>query len=278
MISLLLLFSLFIAFPFFDLSFLLFAVVIAACAFVLFLGYKKGMNKAEISLYLTALFMICILGALYLTGAKAISDYSISAVFAHYEATMDTLRQEFVAQLLESLKQQGDLPAELGEITDAIEVLFIAVTNLFLALLAIIGFLYAGIQIKVFTHIAVRVEKEPRPRRSWYFGLSNIFAYFYAALFILSTFFGKMDSIFSIALMNLYYIFLAVFAYVGFNYALATASRMKNKHLSQFFLAVFVLMANVFAAQLLSLVGIFITTMQNKFLRMNGSSTNNSDQ
>ena len=278
-ISLVLLLTLFIAFPFFDLSFLLFSAIIGACSFVLFFGYKKGMSKAEISLYLTVLFVICMLGSLYFAGVKQISDMSLVSVFEYYKAMAESLREQFVAQFIQTLMQQGaELTMDPKEIAEMLEVLFISLTNLFFALLAIIGFLYAGIQMKIFTHVSRRLESAPRPRHSWYFGLSNVFAYFYVAVFLLSTFFGAMDSVFSIALMNLYYIFLAVFAYVGFNYAFAIASRAKNRRIAQFFLVFLLVMMNVVAAQILSLVGVYITTMHNKFLRMNTQGPSGSDE
>lgn len=275
-ISLVFILSLFVIFPFLDLSFLLFALIILAASFVLFFGYKKGLNKAEISLYLSALFIICMVGALYLTGAKEISNYSASAVFEYYKTAMDTFREQLLAELASSLtQQQGELEMDPEQITEMVEVLFVGLTNLFFALLSILGFFYAGIQIKVFTHVSRRLEEAPRPRRSWHFGLSNLFAYFYVGVFLLSTFFGAMDSVFSITLMNLYYIFLAVFAYVGFNYAFAMTARARNKRLMQLVLIFSLVMMNVLALQILSFVGVFITTMHNKFLRM---STPGSDE
>ena len=273
-LSLAILASVFVAFAFFDLAFLLFAAIICACAFVLFFGYKKGLNKAELSLYLSVLFIICILGALYLLGAGQILDYQPVAVFNYYKSMIDSFREQFISELTASLLMQEELAMDPSELTEMIEVLFVSITNLLIALIAIIGFFYAGIQIKVFTHITRRLESAPRPRRSWHFGLSNIFAYFYVCVFLLSTFFGAMDSIFSIALMNLYYIFLAVFAYVGFNYAFAMASRSRSRRISQIFLIFAIVMMNVLAAQILSLVGVFVTTMHNKFLKMNTQKPN----
>ena len=261
-----------------DLSFLLFVVTLGACALVLFFGYKKGLNKAELSLYLSILFIICTIGVLYLSGANQISDYQPASVLNYYKSTMDTLREEFISELVATLQQQGELTMEISDASEMVEMLFVSVTNLFLALAAIIGFLYAGIQIKVFTHLTRRLESSPRPRLSWHFGVSNLFAYFYVCVFLLSTFFGAMDSVLSIALMNLYYIFLIVFAYIGFNYTFAMASRSRNRRITQFFLIFAIVIMNILAAQLLSLIGVFITTMHNKFIQMNNQNPNGTNE
>ena len=79
-----------------------------------------------------------------------------------------------------------------------------------------------------------------------------------------------MDSVLVVAIVNLYNIFMVVFAYVGCNYALHFVSQMRKKGLARFILIAFLVMANAVAIQILSFVGVFITTMHNKFLKMNG--------
>lgn len=244
------------------------------CALILTFGYCKGLNKAELSVYLTVLYALCTVTGLYLIGAGELGTFDFGAVIEYYNTLFEDFVQRLLAEMkdaLAALVESGqELTFEEDEFLSLFEVTIRSFSKMFLSLLVIIAFLYSGIQIKIFTALGVRFESEPRPRHSWHFALSNVFAYFYVALAIISPFLGNMDSVLVVAIVNLYNIFMVVFAYVGFNYALHFVSQMRKKGLARFILIAFLVMANAVAIQILSFVGVFITTMHNKFLKMNG--------
>ncbi len=257
-----------------SLSSTIFVLIAFICAFVLFYGYYKGLNKAEISIYLSLLYIICTVACLYFIGAKEIGSFHFSEVFQYYNKLFDALVQDLVEQMKLSFANASASGQELGieqdEFLEMIEQTLRSFSSMFLSVLAIIAFLYAGIQIKLFSYSVIRYEDSPRPRQSWHFALSNVFAYFYIALALVSPFLGTGNGVMAIAIANLYNIFMFVFAYIGFNYALHFLSHTRKKGFARFVFIVFLIMANMVAIQILSFIGVFITTMHNKFMKING--------
>ena len=242
------------------------------CAVILFFGYCKGLNKGELSLYLTFLYALCTAVGLYFIGAKEIGSFDFSAVLQYYTDLFDSFVNAFLEQLELSLQNAAQYGQEMAfeetEYLELFELTLRSVSKMFLSLLVVVAFFYAGLQIKLFTAISRRIEETPRPRNTWYFALSNLFAYFYVLLAILSIFVANMDNVIGITIANLNYIFMFVFAYVGLNYALYFTSRMRKKALARFILIAILLTSGMVAFQLLSFVGVFVTTMHNKISNM----------
>ena len=258
---------------FLSLSSSVFVITSFLCALVLAVGYIKGLNKAEISLYLTVLYAFCTACGLYLIGAKEIGSFDVTAVVAYYQQLFDDLVVSVIKQIQSNLEAAvlagQELTLDIGEYVSMIEETFLSLSKTFLSLLVVIAFLYSGIQIKLFSVFVKRCELTPRPRQEWHFALSNLFAYFYIALAVLSLFVGSMENVMGIALVNLNNIFMFVFAYIGFNYALFFTSRMQNKTLARVVFVILLVTMNVLAIQLLSYIGVFITTSRNRFLKNN---------
>ena len=69
-----------VVFSFINVFYLVFVLSALLCSFVLWLGYAKGANKAELSVYLTILYALCTAAVLYLIGAKEIGSYAFSGL------------------------------------------------------------------------------------------------------------------------------------------------------------------------------------------------------
>ena len=242
------------------------------CGLILFFGYCKGLNKAELSLYLTVLYALCTSVGLFFIGAKEVGSFVFADVLKYYNDLFDGFVTTFLEQMKQSLATASQYGQELAfeetEYLEMIEQALRSILKMFLALIVVVAFFYAGLQIKLFTFLANKYEQEPRSRQTWHFALSNLFAYFYVLLAILTPFFGSGDTVFGMAISNLNYIFLFVFAYVGFNYALFFTSRMRKKALARIILFAILITSSMLALQLLSFLGVFITTMHNKFSNM----------
>ena len=269
-----------VVFSFINVFYLVFVLSGLLCSLVLWLGYAKGANKAELSVYLTILYALCTAAVLYLIGAKEIGSYAFADVLQYYRDFFNGIFDEMLEQMKLSFADFDWASAGVDEVTfyDMLKEYFALISNLFLSMLIVVSFLYSGIQIKIFTAIMNRCEKEPRERKTWHFALSNVFAYFYIALVLLSAFMGYGNSVVGIAAINLYIVFMFVFAYIGFNYALYFTSRMKKKALARFIFVAILVTTNMAALQILSFVGVFVTTMHNKFLKMNSDESDSSQE
>jgi hypothetical protein len=67
------------------------------------------------------------------------------------------------------------------------------------------------------------------------------------------------DSVVSVAVANLYNIFMVVFAYLGFNFAVQLLSTRRSKAFAYFIIVLALLMFSSFAIEILSLMGVFFT-------------------
>ncbi|MBQ8414510.1 MAG: hypothetical protein IJX58_04605, partial [Clostridia bacterium] len=101
----------------------------------------------------------------------------------------------------------------------------------------------------------------------------GVYAYFYILLVILSLFATNADSIFAVSVLNLYNIFMVVFAYVGFTVSLDTLkNRMKPVTATLVLIAVLLIFAS-FAAQILAAFGVLYSIRNEKLA--SGSSGSN---
>ena len=217
------------------------------------------------------------MAGLFFIGAKAIGSFDARAVIQYYRELFDSFVELLISNLRDGMQLNPELAAEEEELLEIFAESMRGISNLFLAFIAIVAFFYAGVQIKIFSFFAMRLEQSPRPRRVWHFALTNVFAYFYVALVLFASFTSTQNAI-GIAMANLYYIFMFVFAYVGFNYVFAISTRAKRPALVRVLLFVLLLTANMLAVQILSFVGVFITTMHNKFLKMHQDTPDNFQQ
>ena len=224
--------------------------------------FAKGTSKGEIAFYLTAAFSLMLGGSIYLTFATAAGDYSLSTVVEFANGWYVELRSEFVGQIMESLSStSSEIFAQLDEV--ALSDSFDSVFDLALSVIVIFAFLLTGITLKIFSAFAYRVAKEPQSVVFWRFSTSNFVAYFYCALFVLG-FFSGGEGVYAITVSNLFYIFLAVYAYIGFNFALSLISGRFGFALSVIILVAAVMFIGVIALEILSLLGVVFTHISNK--------------
>ena len=243
-------------------------IVIAAPA--LAFCYARGISKGECSLYLTLVFFLGSLFYLVLSICVSLDSFVFSDVLAYIESIFDDWKAQYVQTLMQSLEGTD---VALGDMTEYIDTVFLAFYNLFPALVAILGFFYAGLCLKVFTSMTQRIFVNARTRRDWRFLCSSVFGYFYLALFVLTFIFDGFDSTLSIALMNLYYVFLCVFGYLGVRHAFLFAARTRNPALSRVLVIVFLVLGNVLTLQILSISGVLFSVINNKLPPVDGNGT-----
>ena len=107
--------------------------------------------------------------------------------------------------------------------------------------------------------LLVGATSKVRMRKTEMFSTSAVFAVFFIILSIFNMF-ESDDSAFSIALLNLYYVFLVIYAYLGFRFvSYVFGKRIKSIALSIIILLVVSALFSGFALNLFSIVGVFET-------------------
>ena len=250
-----------VALVFFDVY--AFSLPFAAIAAILIVWLlKRGVSKGEIAVYVTLTVLALTALTLYVTLAKEAGSFAISAVLEYATAQYYELRTEFASVMIESL---GSAAPELSEYIDEqiVNEAFDAVFSLTPAIAVVSAFFITGLSFKLFSYFAFRFASEPERVVFWRFGTSSIVAYFYVLLFVLS-FFAGIDGVFAITVNNLFYIFLPVFAYIGFNFALSLMSRRIGFGVSLLIIVASILLLGILTLELLSIFGVIFTHISNK--------------
>ncbi len=224
--------------------------------------FCHGVSKGEIAFYLVIAFTVMLVGSIYLYFAGLANSFSPAAVVEIAEEWYVALRGEFASAVIEAM---SEYPNELFESVDEAYIgqLFDAAFNMSYALVAILAFILAGVSLKIFSSIAYKISKEPQKIVFWRFATSNVVAYFYCALLVLN-FFSLGNEVLSIAVTNLFYVFMAVYAYVGYNFAVSIISGRFSYLISSVIVIAAILFFGIFAIEILSLFGVVFTHISNK--------------
>ncbi len=238
-------------------------------ALIICLMYTKGRAKTECVVAVCVTVAVFILASLYFDVVNITGSFDIGTVKGFYVGIYEELKAGFVEQITAiSVTVDGSVNSVFTE-EDA-TVLFDSVAKQLISMLIIISFIITGLTMKIFTAAIYRAEKEPHVVVGWRFSVTNIFAYFYGALFFLNMFFGVGVGTFEVIIANLYSVFMIVFAYFGFCVARDFISRGRSRGFATAVLIVGIVLLSSLALQILSVVGLFSTINQNKLNSING--------
>ena len=226
---------------------------------------RKKIEKSFLTSILTVAVAALTVFSFVLIAMKTTGSYSLDSVKGFYEGLYIETRDEFVTtirNMLETLPESYSKAIDNLTVTD-LEVMFDSFLSGLISMLVIYAFLIAGVAIKVFCRIASAVSEDEKQFSEWSFTTSNVFCYFYVALFFAVTFITG-TGILAVALQNLYNIFLVVYAYIG----LRAEYRLIRSRLSAFLTLLIVfgqfVVLSFVVFQILSIFGVLGTISKNK--------------
>ena len=146
-----------------------------------------------------------------------------------------------------------------------------ATYDYFFSSTAIAGFVIScfatvGISMKLFGFIVGKCSEDNSHIRNWRFALSTPYAFFYLILIIAYIFSMYSDNVFAVCVVNLYYIFQLIFAYVGFKTAVSELSKKIKPALSLLIVSAASLVFISFASQIYATIGVISTIRFNRTL------------
>ena len=223
---------------------------------IIFLGFKSGVKKSECASYIVVLYVAVAVLTLYLVAVKNTNVFSVSAATEYYKLLYSDLKEYLVKLLEASAEEYKKYGVELALTSDQISLLIDNLAKTVLSLVAIIGFLFTGITYKIFSFIMIKTLEKPEVITNNRFGTSNVFCYFYVILLIGSAFITDYSTPLAVAIINLYNIFLAVYAYLGFDTALRFLSKRRSAVFGFIILLFAIFMLPSLAIEILSVVGV----------------------
>ena len=241
----------------------LFAFEGVALAALLAICFMKKSDKAEASLIMTAVCAGFTLVNLVILPMIELNTLDFGMVADYYLEMVDTLREAFVETAMEAY---GQILASGGiEISESVVTeLYNHQLTMAISYVEIICFAVVGIAMKLFAKLYTRLCEDNSPVIYWRFRTTSVFAFFYIALMFLSVFTSTSGGVLGVTIGNLYNIFLIVYAYIGFNQAVAMLSVKVRPAVATLIVIAVTAVAMSFALQLLAVLGVLYTIRKNR--------------
>ena len=246
-----------------KIGFTLFAFESIALAAILAIFFTKKNDKSETALIMTVVCAGFTLVNLAMLPMIELSTFDFGMVADYYLEMVDTLRVTFVETAMEAYGQilaSGGIELSESVVTE----LYNHQLTMAISYVVIICFAVVGIAMKLFAKLYTRLCEDSSPVIYWRFMTTSVFAYFYIALMFLSVFTSTSGGVLGITIGNLYNIFLIVYAYIGFNQAVAMLSLKVRPAVATLIVAAVTLVAMSFALQLLAVLGVLYTIRKNR--------------
>ena len=239
----------------FGLSGVVSAVGCIAFALVFFLFYKRGAQKFDAAMLLVAVLFLGMILQLYFDGAAACGAWDMPSVTAYYKGLYDTSRQGFKDSFDSMMVNTGISQSVSDETVFAV---FDAIVFSLPSVFAVYAFLLVGLAFKLSSAVLSFYDVGGGASlKRWSFKSPLFLAYAYLLLFVLYLFVGTADSVFGSVVSDLYYIFLVIFAYIGWKFYLFFTARKKKKKWTVVLLILGILLFSLYALEILSAVGAF---------------------
>ncbi len=241
----------------------LLGIIAVVVAFSIFLVYEQKWSKCESAFAITILISLFIVITCVIIGKQ--NDLGLG-VREFYDHECNKLKEFYISSFDEFSKKFAEEDLQLLTKEEIIYFVDYAV-GMLVSMIFVLGFLAAGISMKVFSKVIKLTEKEKV--LSWRFKPSSVYAYFYAAISLLSFFIDGSLSIFNLTVSNLNTIFMIVYAYVGWSILSKLISLRKgNSSLSKLLIVLLIVFIPSFAIQILSYIGAFYSIVINKMGNM----------
>lgn len=244
----------------------LFAPASIILAFIICFSFCKGESKADAAYIMTIIAAIFSLLMYLLYAMVDQGEYTLDAVKVFYTDFYDSLRTLIVDSFMSVYSTSG---LEVTE--EMIIALFDRQVSMIISYLLVGGFMVVGVAMKLFSFVVSRLVEDKSTILQWRFSTTNLYAYFYLILTLASVFVINADSIFAISILNLYNVFLIVFAYVGFNFVITHILKNLRPLYAGLILVAVMLLFSGFAVQVLAILGVMHTIRSNKNIRIQNS-------
>lgn len=235
-------------------------------AYIIYYAFTRKQAKSDASFVMTVICAAFSLVGYILIAMSIESEYTMDAVYDFYGKLTSMLRESFVSLMLEAYASAGIAVTE-----ELVVETFNAQLNMIISYLLIGAFIIVGLSFKLFGFIVKKCTEDKEEISSWRFFTSNLFAYCYVFIGFASMFMASYDSLISVVALNLYNLFMVVYAYVGFNAAYAMLKKKFKPFVSFVLLAAALLIFASFGVQVLAMLGVLFTITKNNEAALTGN-------
>lgn len=241
------------------------AISYAFVGIVIFLCIKRSLSKGETVFWVTLLTVLCFIASAILLAFNGDAGIGFDAVRQYYANLYSSLKEvvfEFLTTIT-TLDENGLLIFAYNAMEA--EAFIKETVLLLIPMTVLLAFLSTGITFKVFSKIVEKNSGEESGIHFWKFKTSNLIAYFYIVVAVLSIFAYSDGSVFTYVITTVNTIFAPIFAYIGaYVIYIFLISRGKSPFFSIFIIFAGIFIFSSFSLQLLSFFGVYFNITSNK--------------
>ena len=248
---------------FFD-YFTLTSLSSVAVAIIISAFYLKKKDKFTSAVFATIVTSFMIFASAVICIICTTEASSVSGAYEYFLVAYNSFKDGVTSSTLEMMSQSPLYDASFS--VEYVELILDAYLNCIVAIVSILAFLLVGLGYKLFCKLVSAYSQNKNGINSWQFIPHGAFAYFYFALLVLSMFSMDTESVISVSIANLYLIFMAMFAYVGYSFSIVMLGvKGIKKPFSHILVLALTLMFSSLALQILAALGAFITIKYSNF-------------
>ncbi len=188
------------------------AVVVAI---IITLWIEKGWQKSELAAVLTVFVSLVFVAYAFLSAFYELESFNLGAARELLSELFDRVRADLYSIFASYTKVSVDGTTTQLFPDELINSLLDQYMSAIISVVVVIAFATVGITLKIFTFIASGISVDNGFLLLWRFRTSAVFAIFYFVLAILAIFVSG-SSVAALVILNLYIVFTAVYAYIGF--------------------------------------------------------------
>ena len=234
-------------FTFTSLSSVLLAAIISVF-------YLKKMDKSESVTFSTLATALIILISAVVYIISTTNASTLMEAYEHFVSVYNGFKESVIESVMSMTVDSQTSNATITR--ESLEEVFGAYLNCIVAIVTIIAFTLIGLAHKIFRKLMIVYSEDENYANTWRFTPYAPFAYFYFVLMIGSMFSMDTSSVISVSVLNLYLIFMLVFAYIGYGFtAFWIRTRGKSRLFSHLSVLALTLIFSSIALQILAVIG-----------------------
>ncbi len=242
-------------------------VVYVVIGLLIYLFFDRKKSKTEAIAWLTILLTLFILISAVLFAFDANESASFTALADYYYNLYTSQKTKFIDYFSSLAAKDTDGVAYFIYTREYSENLFHSFVLLLPSLIVIIAFALAGFTLKIFSSLTLKITGDELEIAKWTFIPSKPISITYIVLAVITMFMDSTDDIFSISLVNIYYILLSVFAYFGFKFIYLLISARKGGAYAVFLVLIAFALIGTNTVLLLSYIGVYYSMFLQKQLK-----------
>ena len=253
----------------FEINISFFGLAAIVSAGIIAIAYYRGQSKSDAAFLSTIIYAFLSVCGMLLLAMFLIKNFDFNAAMDFWDNIYDS-SYEAVREMLDKYLTLAKEYYTEAEVNYAREVSYLLLDISFscvISYIVIAAFAVIGLSMKLFGFIVKKCAEDNSEITKWRFATSNVYAYFYLALSLATVFVSSVDNIFGIAVANLYFIFLIVYAYVGFTSILSLLKQKLRPILAYIIVIAACLLMLSLSPQILAFVGVFSTFTANRRLK-----------